>query len=85
MPAFLLERVVDPTGAGDTFAGGFMGHLAQTQDLTPTNLRRAAVVGSVMASFCVEGFSLDALEGITRDDVARRYREFVELTAFEGL
>jgi sugar/nucleoside kinase (ribokinase family) len=85
MPAFLLERVVDPTGAGDTFAGGFMGHLAKTQDLTPTNLRRAAVVGSVMASFCVEGFSLDTLEGVSMDDVTRRYREFIELTSFEGL
>ncbi len=85
MPAFLLERVVDPTGAGDTFAGGFMGHLAETQDLTPTNLRKAAVVGNVMASFCVEGFSLDTLGTVTRDEITKRYREFVDLTSFTDL
>ena len=85
VPAFLLDKVVDPTGAGDTFAGGFMGYLAETQSLTPDNLRRAAVVGSVMASFCVEGFSLDTLAGINRDAVSQRYRKFVDLTAFRPL
>ena len=62
-----------------------MGHLAQTQDLTPANLRKAAVVGNVMASFCVEGFSLDTLGTVTRDDITKRYREFVDLTTFTEL
>ena len=65
-PAYPLERVVDPTGAGDTFAGGFMGYLARVRDVGPQAVRRAMFYGSVMASFCVEDFSLDRLRGASR-------------------
>jgi sugar/nucleoside kinase (ribokinase family) len=82
VPAFPLEQVFDPTGAGDTFAGGFIGHLAKTGDFSVANVRRAIVYGSVMASFVVEDFSLNRLRTIGRDDVERRYRQFVALTEF---
>jgi sugar/nucleoside kinase (ribokinase family) len=84
VPAYPLEQVRDPTGAGDTFAGGFMGHLARASSITEGAVRRAMVMGSVMASYCVEDFSLDRLKGLTDDDVQSRYREFVDLTAFDG-
>jgi sugar/nucleoside kinase (ribokinase family) len=83
VPAHPLEEVFDPTGAGDAFAGGAMGYLASSGDLSPAGLRRAIVYGSVLASFTVEAFSLDRLRALTRDDVERRYRQFVSLTAFE--
>jgi sugar/nucleoside kinase (ribokinase family) len=82
VPAFPLEQVFDPTGAGDTFAGGFVGHLAKTGDFSVANVRRAIVYGSVMASFVVEDFSLNRLRTIGHDDVERRYRQFVSLTEF---
>ena len=85
VPAFPLENVVDPTGAGDTFAGGFMGHLAASGDFTPANMRRAAVIGSLMASFCVEGFSVEQLQQVQLHDVRRRYEAFRQLTAFDGV
>ena len=85
VPAFPLEEVVDPTGAGDTFAGGFMGYLCRTGDFSPDNLRRAMVAGSVTASFCVEGFGLSHLERVTLPDVQSRYRQFVSLTRTPGL
>lgn len=81
-PAMPLEDVVDPTGAGDSFAGGFMGHLAQTGEVTGENVRKAVIWGSTMASFCVQGFSYDRLRGLSREDVEGRYRAFVELTRF---
>jgi sugar/nucleoside kinase (ribokinase family) len=81
-PALPLEDVVDPTGAGDSFAGGFMGHLARTGKLDSDNVRRAVVWGSTMASFCVQGFSYDRLRGLSRDDIERRYQSFVALTRF---
>ncbi len=80
VPAYPLESVVDPTGAGDTFAGGFVGYLARCNELTADNLRRAMLCGSIMASFCVEGFGLDRLRGVTNDDVMKRYNKFVALT-----
>lgn len=80
VPAFPLEEVVDPTGAGDTFAGGFMGYLARVGDISAANLRRAMLCGSIMASFCVEGFGLDRLQGVEVADIEQRYRRFVELT-----
>jgi sugar/nucleoside kinase (ribokinase family) len=83
VPAHPLEEVFDPTGAGDAFAGGAMGYLASSGDLSPAGLRRAIVYGSVLASFTVEAYSLDRLRALTRDDVERRYRQFVSLTAFE--
>ena len=84
-PAFPLEQVKDPTGAGDTFAGGFMGHLASTGSLSDDNLRQAIIFGSVMASFNVEEFSLNRLRRLTRMDIESRYREFKRLTYFEDL
>lgn len=80
IPAFPLEEVFDPTGAGDTFAGGFMGEIARSGDLSEAGVRRAIVYGSVMASFCVEDFSLNRLRSLTRDEIERRYRQFVSLT-----
>jgi sugar/nucleoside kinase (ribokinase family) len=84
-PAYPLEQVVDPTGAGDTFAGGFMGSLAKAGDLSPTSVRRAMFYGSVMASFAVEDFSLDRLKRLTPAEIEARYRAFCELTHFENL
>jgi sugar/nucleoside kinase (ribokinase family) len=82
-PAFPLETVFDPTGAGDTFAGGFLGYLAGTKDGGDETLRRAIVMGSTLASFCVEAFSLDRLLTLTRDEIDARYRLFHRLTHFE--
>ena len=82
VPAFPLEQVFDPTGAGDTFAGGFIGSLAKSGDFSARSVRRAIVYGSVMASFVVEKFSLDRLRELTSEDVERRYRQFVALTEF---
>lgn len=82
VPAYPLERVFDPTGAGDTFAGGFIGWLAKTGDFSVRGIRRAIVYGSVMASFVVEDFSLRRLRDLTDEDVERRYRQFVALTEF---
>ncbi len=84
-PAYPLEEVFDPTGAGDSFAGGFMGYLAQTGDLSDANLRRAVVVGSAMGSFAVEKFSVGRLLEINRSDIAKRIDEFRRLVAFEEL
>jgi sugar/nucleoside kinase (ribokinase family) len=82
-PAYPLEDVFDPTGAGDSFAGGFMGYLARTGDLSDANLRRAVVIGSAMGSFAVEKFSVQRLLEITRDDIDARVAEFRRLVAFE--
>lgn len=82
VPAFPLERVFDPTGAGDTFAGGLMGHLASTGDVSHANLRRAIVYGTVLASFVVEDFGGRRMRSLDRDAIERRYRQFVALTEF---
>jgi len=82
-PAYPLEAVFDPTGAGDSFAGGFMGYLARSGDLSEANLRRAVVYGSAMGSFAVEKFSVDRLLEITPDDIRRRVSEFHRLVVFE--
>jgi len=82
-PAYPLENVFDPTGAGDTFAGGFLGYLASRSEIHDKELRRAIVFGSVLASFTVEKFSLDRLREITINDVYERYRDFKALTHFE--
>jgi sugar/nucleoside kinase (ribokinase family) len=84
-PAMPLETVVDPTGAGDSFAGGFLGYLASTGQVGDGALRRAVVMGSTMASFCVEAFSLDRLLRLTRPEIDARYREFESLARFESL
>jgi sugar/nucleoside kinase (ribokinase family) len=85
VPAYPLEDVYDPTGAGDTFAGGFMGYLANTGDLSPQGVRRAIVAGSVMASFTVEDFSLDRLKRLDYGEIVERFRRFKELTEFPSL
>ena len=82
-PAYPLESVFDPTGAGDSFAGGFMGYLARSGDLSEANLRRAVVYGSAMGSFAVEKFSIDRLLEITADDIRRRVADFHRLVVFE--
>jgi sugar/nucleoside kinase (ribokinase family) len=84
-PALPLERVCDPTGAGDSFAGGFVGYLANTLDFSEVNLRRAIVFGSVMASFAVEDFSLGRLRRLTLAEIRARYGEFKRLTHFDDL
>ena len=82
-PALPLEDVFDPTGAGDTFAGGFMGHLAKTQDISFENMKTAIIVGSAMASFCVERFGADRLKEVTKADIDERLSEFVQLVNFD--
>lgn len=84
-PAFPLEHVFDPTGAGDSFAGGFLGHLAKHPSLEASNLSKAVIYGSVLASYCVEAFSLDRFRTLTRFDIQQRYREFKHLTFFEDV
>jgi len=84
VPAFPLETVVDPTGAGDCFAGGMFGSLAESGSFDGRALRRAIVYGSVVASFCVEDFGPRRLRTVTRDDVERRYRQFMALTDFHS-
>ncbi len=84
-PAFPLENVVDPTGAGDAFAGGFMGYLAGTGDLSPEGFRRATVLGSVMGSFAVESFSVDRLGSVLNEDIEERFRRFSDLSQFLAL
>jgi sugar/nucleoside kinase (ribokinase family) len=82
-PAYPLEDVFDPTGAGDSFAGGFMGYVARTGDVSDANLRRAVVYGSAMGSFAVERFSVQRLLEITPADIAARVADFKRLVAFE--
>ena len=82
-PAYPLAEVMDPTGAGDTFAGGFMGYLAGTGRSDRRALRQAVIFGSVMASFTVEGFSLDRLKEVTLTEIEMRYRELQRMTRFE--
>lgn len=84
-PAYPLEDVFDPTGAGDTFAGGFMGYLANTMDFSDTSLRRAAVMGSVMASFNVEDFSLNKIRELDYTEIEARFREFKRISHFEDI
>ena len=82
-PALPLEEVFDPTGAGDTFAGGFIGHIAKSGDISFENMKRGIIVGSAMASFCVEKFGATRLKEITPVDIARRMEQFKELVSFE--
>lgn len=82
-PALPLEDVFDPTGAGDTFAGGFIGHLAKTKDISFENMKTAIIVGSAMASFCVEKFGATRLREITKEEISSRLEQFVELVNFD--
>ena len=82
-PALPIENVFDPTGAGDSFAGGFIGFLEKTKDISFKNMKRAVIYGSVMASFCVEKFGTEKLEKITQKDVDSRLKKFVDLVGFD--
>jgi sugar/nucleoside kinase (ribokinase family) len=82
-PALPLEEVFDPTGAGDSFAGGFIGYLAQTKDISFDNMKRAIIFGSATASFCVEKFGTQNLEGLTQKQVDERVQEFISLVQFD--
>lgn len=82
-PALPLEVVFDPTGAGDTFAGGFIGHIARTKDISFDNMKSAIIIGSAMASFCVEKFGTTRLKELKREDIDNRIQRFKELTKFE--
>jgi len=82
-PALPLEEVFDPTGAGDTFAGGFVGHLAKTNDISFNNMKSAIIVGSAMASYCVEKFGPDRLKEITKEEIDIRIQQFVQLVSFD--
>jgi sugar/nucleoside kinase (ribokinase family) len=84
-PAFPIETVVDPTGAGDSFAGGFMGWLARQGNLTPMGIRSALIVGSVLASFCCEEFGLDRFRSLTVADIRERFAAFADLVHFEKI
>ena len=82
-PALPLEDVFDPTGAGDSFAGGFVGYLAQTKDISFENMKRAIIFGSAMASFTVEKFGVERLIGLTQAQVEERVQEFIDLVQFD--
>ncbi|HLF14964.1 MAG TPA: PfkB family carbohydrate kinase [Bacteroidota bacterium] len=82
-PAYPLETINDPTGAGDAFAGGFTGWIARTDDLSENNIKRAVIYGSTLASFCVERFSLDRFNDLTYLEIQDRFREFRELSRFD--
>lgn len=82
-PALPLEEVFDPTGAGDTFAGGFIGYIAKTKDTSFENMKTAIIVGSAMASFCVEKFGPQRMKEITKEDIDARLSEFVQLVNFD--
>lgn len=82
-PALPLEDVFDPTGAGDTFAGGFIGYLAKTKDISFENMKTAIIVGSAMASFCVEKFGPTRLKEVTKDDIDERIQQFKNLVSFD--
>jgi sugar/nucleoside kinase (ribokinase family) len=84
-PAYPLEKVFDPTGAGDTFAGGFMGWISKTRDFSERNLKLAVIYGSTMASLAVEEFSLEGIRNISSDKIRNRYNDFKSLTTFEGI
>ncbi|MFA5927953.1 MAG: PfkB family carbohydrate kinase [Candidatus Margulisiibacteriota bacterium] len=83
-PSFPLDRLVDPTGAGDSFAGGFIGYLAESGDLSHENMRKAVIIGSTIASYNVEDFSLNRMRKLTKKDIQKRFSEFKQMTEFEG-
>lgn len=85
VPAYPIEDIFDPTGAGDTFLGGFVGWLDRSQDISDANLRRAVVFGSVMASFCVEKFGPERLTNLTDAEIYKRYNQFIELSEIPGV
>jgi len=82
-PALPLEEVFDPTGAGDSFAGGFIGYLAETKDISFDNLKRAVIFGSAMASFSVEKFGTERIQNLSADEVDERVQQFIDLVQFD--
>ena len=82
-PALPLAEVFDPTGAGDTFAGGFCGYLAKTEDVSFENMKNGIIYGSNLASFCVEKFGTERMQELTKDEVKKRLQAFKELTQFD--
>ena len=82
-PALPLEEVFDPTGAGDSFAGGFIGHLSSTDDISFSNMKRAVIYGSAIASFCVEKFGIDRVISLTDDEFKKRVSQFIHLVQFD--
>jgi sugar/nucleoside kinase (ribokinase family) len=82
-PALPLEDVFDPTGAGDTFAGGFSGYLAQSEDISFENMKNAVIYGSSLASFCVAKFGTERMENLKKNDLKHRLQEFQSLTQFD--
>jgi len=84
-PAYPLESVFDPTGAGDTFAGGFMGYLAAQKEVNDETLRRAMIYGSVMASFNVEKFGTERVDGLDYPEINQRFRDFKRITHFDDI
>lgn len=82
-PALPLEEVFDPTGAGDTFAGGFIGHITKTGDISFENMKRAVIAGSNLASFCVEKFGTERMEYLTHEEIQKRLLQFKQLTQFD--
>jgi sugar/nucleoside kinase (ribokinase family) len=84
-PAYPLESVFDPTGAGDTFAGGFMGYLASQEEITDETLRRAMIYGSVMASFNVEKFGTERVDALGYDEINQRFKAFKQMTHFDEI
>ena len=84
-PAFPIVDVIDPTGAGDSFAGGFMGYIANSNDTSPEGIRRATIVGTVMGSFAVQGFSIEKIQSLNNDEIDERFRGMVGITNFSAL
>lgn len=84
-PGYPLEKIYDPTGAGDTFAGGFIGYLASTNDFSEPNLRKAVIIGSTLASYDVEDFSLERLKRLTAPELNKRYQEYQQLVKFDSI
>ncbi|UCE05583.1 MAG: sugar kinase [bacterium] len=82
-PAYPLEKLHDPTGAGDAFAGGFVGYLAKVDDYSQKSLRKALIYGSILGSFCVERFSLEKLKYLSQQEIENRYQQFIDMTRFE--
>ena len=83
MPAYPKEDVCDPTGAGDSFAGGFLGYAAHAHAVDGLTYRKAAVYGSILASFTIESFGVERLKSVTLEEIERRYEEFIALTRFQ--
>lgn len=82
-PALPLAEVFDPTGAGDAFAGGFIGYLARVNTVNFSNMKNAVIYGSAMASFCVERFGTERLQSLTQDEISNRIQDFISLSKFE--